>query len=274
MRLESIRIYPVKSGGEVALDQSEVDRSGLRHDRRWMIVDPEGRFVTRRTVPALAGLAFRDDGASWRLGFEGSEGCLLPKSPDEGRSMDVEIWGQRVRALEGPREAAEWLSGRLQRDVCLVYVPDTDLRPVDREYGRPGDVVSFADGYPLLLVNEASVRAVSDAVGRTLSERRFRPNLVFSGAGAFEEDGWAAVLIGEVSFDVVKPCARCQVVEQDPDSGKPDGGVLRALGATRRVGRKVLFGENLIPRSGGAVRVGDSLVVLERREEGSVIMDG
>lgn len=273
MRLEAIHIYPVKACAGLSLDRCMVEPSGLRFDRRWMVVESDGRFLTRRREPALAGMQARDEGDGWLLEFGGAAGCRLPKSPDGGRSRTVEIWGDRVRAVEGSPAASRWLADQLKRDVALVFVQTADLRSVDGDYGRPGDVVSFADGYPVLLVNEASVRGVSDVAGRTLQVRRFRPNLVFSGAEAFAEDGWARVRIGEVKFDVVKPCARCRVVDQDPDTGAPDEGVLRALGTFRRSAGKVLFGENLVPRSGGEVRVGDSLVVEKRRVSESVIMD-
>jgi hypothetical protein len=273
MRLESIRIYPVKSGGELRLERADVEPAGLRSDRRWMVVEPDGRFVTRRQEPALAGLGVADAGDAWELRHGDGEGCILPKSWADGRPMDVEIWGQRVRALEARGDVSAWLSERLGRALTLVFVPEADLRPVEPEFARPGDVVGFADAYPALLVNASSVQALAREVGRPLDDGRFRPNLVMSGAEAFAEDGWASVRIGGVTFDVAKPCARCRVIDQDPGTGKPDGGVLRALGTFRRSGRNVLFGENLVPRSAGEVRVGDAVEVLARRAEASVIRD-
>lgn len=265
MTLRAIAVYPVKSGGAVCPDGTLVEASGLLHDRRWMVVDPDGRFLTRRDVPALARLRVTavDDG--WRLSFGTPDDALLPRSADDGAACTVTVWEETMQAREGPPGVSGWLSRRLGRAVRLVHAGDADLRPVDPAYAQPGDRVGFADGFPLLLVNERSVDELSRRTGRGLSHRRFRPNLVVDGGTPFAEDGWAAVRIGGVDFDVVKPCARCVVVDQDPDSGDPDRGVLQALGAFRKGDRGVLFGENLIPRSTGEIRVGDPVQVLRRR---------
>jgi len=273
MRVEAIRIYPVKSAGSVDLGRSTVDSCGLRDDRRWMVVDMDGRFLTRRTEPGLARIGISDDGSGWLLDFGDAAPEPLPRRLVGGVPVEVDIWGERVRALEGPRDASERISAHLGRAVRLVWVPDEGLRPVDPAYGSEGDRVSFADGYPLLLVNEASVREASRIAGRPLADRRFRPNVVISGADAFAEDGWASIRIGEVTFEVVKPCARCRVVDLDPATGEYEGGVLKALSTFRRSDGKVLFGENLVPRSEGDVHVGDAVVILERRATASVIMD-
>ncbi len=260
-RLASIRIYPVKSLGGIEVESAVVEGPGLRDDRRWMVVDPDGLFLTRREVPAMFGVSVKPEGEGFRLAAGGRGSAWIPRVAAPGESAPVRVWKDEVVAVSGPSEADAWVSEALGRRCRLVHLPSVSRRAVDPRYGQPGDTVSFADGYPLLLASASSLADVERRVGRTLSMDRFRPNLVVDGSPAFAEDDWRRLSVGAVRFDGVKPCKRCVVVDTDPVDGRRSDGVLRALAAFRRWGGGVRFGVNLVPRGPGEVRVGDDVVI-------------
>ena len=266
MHVSAITVYPVKSLGGVALSSVGVEPRGLAGDRRWMIVDAAGRFVTRRECPSLAriAMAVEADGA-FRLdaGVEGR--ARLPRSIDEGMPAEVKVWRDTVPALLVDNDASALVSHVAGRALRLAYMPDEAVRVVDPGYGRAGDAVSFADGFPLLLASEASLDALNAVLEHPVPMERFRPNLVVSREGgpeAWAEAGWRGVETGGVALDLVKPCSRCIVITQDHETGvQPDGNApLKGLRALGRVGRDgVLFGQNAIPRRTGTLSVGDEL---------------
>ncbi len=264
--LAAIVIYPLKSCAGVSLQSAAVEPRGLRGDRRWMLVDEGGRFITGRQAPSLvrvhAEVGAEDD---LRLRAPGMPPLEVPR-PDGGLRVDSEVWGSAVNAADAGSEAAEWFSRYLDRPARLLYADERMQRAPEAEYSLPGDQVAFADGYPLLLLSQAAADELSSRAGRELGWRRFRPNLVVEGVPAHAEDRWKQIRIGSVLFDVVKPCTRCVFTTIDPDSGaaESDGEPLRTLKDYRRGGGGISFGQNLIARSGGEVRCGDRVEVIEQ----------
>ena len=270
MQISAIAIYPVKSLGAIALSSAEVGPRGMAGDRRWMIVDAGGRFVTRRECPALARIGIRpgDAGDFHLTGPEAGMAARLPFVPEGGLPGEVRVWRDIVPARLFDNDASRLISATAGRPLRLAYMPDDVRRPVDPRYGRNGDMVSFADGYPILLASGASLDALNAALEQPVPMDRFRPSLVVSGAGleAWAETRWRRVRAGDVLLDLIKPCSRCIVITQDHRTGeRPDGAAplkaLRALG--RFDGSGVLFGENAIPRRTGRVAVGDRVGVEE-----------
>ncbi|MGH3068044.1 MAG: MOSC domain-containing protein [Streptosporangiaceae bacterium] len=284
-RLASIHIYPLKAGRAVDLDESAVEPWGLAGDRRWLVVDSAGRFVSQREEPALARLtaAYQasggtDQAAGGRrlrtgaitLSAAGHPALKVraPQAGDYAEMLWVAVWGSKVLAAAAGKEADDWLSRLLDRTVRLVYLDDPTRREVDQDYGAPGDRVSFADGYPLLLTSIGSL----EVLGGWLSEdghppvpmNRFRPSVVVAGAPPWAEDGWRRISIGTVTFRVAKPCGRCVVTTTDQATGQRGREPLRTLGRRRRLGQQLVFGQNLIPDAPGSIRVGDPIQVLER----------
>jgi uncharacterized protein YcbX len=258
LTLAGITLYPVKSVAGVPVDTAEVQPAGLAGDRRWMLVGPDGRFVTGRQLPELVRI---------RLEVAPDGTLTLPDgrtvSPvASARARRVTIWRDSVAALEPDPQASAWFSEQLGRPLQLVCGDPAEPRPVRGPGAVADDVVSFADGYPVLLISEASLADLSARVGRPIEMARFRPNLVVAGGTAFQEDGWSQVQIGAVRFAVAKTCTRCVFTTVDPVTGErsADGEPLTTLKSYRRSGEGVIFGMNLIPRGFGAVRVGDSVV--------------
>lgn len=258
LTVSGVTLYPVKSVAGVPVVAAEVEPAGLAGDRRWMLVDPGGRFVTGRQRPELVRirLAVDRDGT-----LTLPDGRRVTPAQDGARRL-VMIWRDAVAALEPDPAASAWFSNLLGQPVHLVCGDPAAPRPVRGPGVVEGDVVSFADGYPVLLISEASLADLSARVGRPVEMARFRPNLTVSGGTAFQEDGWAAVEIGGVRFDVAKTCTRCVFTTVDPVTGErsADGEPLTTLKTYRRGGDGVIFGMNLIPRGSGTVRVGDAVV--------------
>lgn len=260
LTLSELWIYPVKSLAGVRVARADVEARGLAGDRRFLVVDERGRFLTQRELPAMALARPRLERGLLRLEAPGLASVEVPSDVD-GPAREVVVWEDRVEAIDAGDEIAEWISAALARPARLVRMPESTRRAADPKHARPGDLVSFADGFPFLLATEASLLAVNEALDVPVDVRRFRPNLVVAGAEPFEEDAWREVRIGGVRFYPRKACARCAIVDVDPDAGARAGGVLTALATVRREGNAVYFGQNLVHDGAGTLRVGDEVVV-------------
>jgi len=269
MRIVALHRYPVKSLGGQALDSVMIELRGLSGDRRWMMVTPEGRFLTRRELPAMAHI-----GAEWtESGIVLSHreaGQMAVPVPQGAPALGVNVWGDSVEATDAGDAAAHWLSALFARPVRLVHMADTIVRPVDPDFAQQGDQVSFADGFPLLVTTVESLDALNGRLASPITMARFRPNLVIAGApAAFAEDDWRTLRIGDATMRVVKPCTRCVMTTQDPDSGEVPEKMepLRTLKAMGRVmpgpRPEPIFGQNAIPEGAGMIAVGDRVEVLD-----------
>lgn len=264
-RLAALVVYPLKSAAGLGLDFADVGVRGLAGDRCWMLVDAEGHFITGRQCPRLTLLRTRAlaDGGLEVTGLDGE--VLRVPAPDGGVRLRSAVWGDPVDAADAGDVAALWFSNVLEQPVRLLHADAAMQRPLDPDYARAGDETAFADGYPLLLLSRSACDALSERVGRDLGWRRFRPNLLVDGVPPHAEDDWRRIRVGEVEFEVVKACVRCVFTTIDPDRGLPeaDGEPLRTLKTYRRGQRGITFGQNLIPRGRGSVRVGDVVEVLD-----------
>ncbi|KOX25283.1 molybdenum cofactor biosysynthesis protein [Streptomyces sp. NRRL F-4707] len=271
-RLWSTHVHPVKAFRGLSLQEAVVEPWGPAGDRRWMLVDDGGKVVTQREQPRLA-LAAAEllPGGGVRLSAPGLA-PLAVAVPRPGATVTVRLFQDKVEVLPAEEEAAHaWCSALLGTGVRLVHLDDPAIRrPVDPRYALPGETVSFADGYPLLLTTTASLDALNSLIARgdhadegPLPMNRFRPNLVVSGTGAWEEDGWSRVAVGEVVLRVARPSGRCVVTTTDQSTADRGAEPLRSLARHRRVAGKLLFGQNLVPLGGGTVRVGDPVRIIE-----------
>jgi uncharacterized protein len=261
--LSDLRLYPIKSCGGIAVDESEVDERGLRHDRRWMLVDETGSFMSQRKLPRMALIKVRLESDGLAVDAPGMSSLQVPFGPPDGKPMLARVWNDLVEAQTVDDDS--WFSEFLEVSCKLVYLPDESVRPVDPAYAEPGDRVSLADGFPFLLISEASLADLNARLEQPLPMDRFRPNLVVGGCGPFAEDGWRGVRIGRLTFRVVKPCARCTITTVDQESATKGKEPLRTLARFRRAGNKVLFGQNLIHDETGTLRIGDPVQILRTR---------
>lgn len=270
--LASAHVYPVKGLRGFDVDQATVEPWGLAGDRRFMVVDRDGRLLTQRAHPVLtqATAGYDPDGAL-RIRPAAATGLPELRVPAGfgGPLVDVRVWRSTVAATVAPDDVNAWFGKLVGADVRLVYLDDPRRRPVNPEYGGPSDRVSFADGYPLLVTTLASLGRLNEIVveggdeSGPLPMNRFRPSVVVAGGAAWDEDGWRRVRIGGQEFRVAKPCARCVVTRIDQDTGRRSRGPLRALARHHRVGGKLVFGQSLIPDTTGPLHVGDPVTILE-----------
>ncbi len=265
--LSALHVFPVKSCAALSPSEASVEPRGLVGDRRWMVVDANGRFLSARKHPRMTLIAARiasDEGLL--LDAPGMPVLALDPAREASDRVEVTVWSSTVSARRAGAGADAWVSRYLGLPARLVHMDSIAERAVDPAYANPGDVVSFADGFPLLLISQASLDGLNERLGQPVPMLRFRPNLVVSGTAAHAEDGWRRVRIGEVAFDVVKPCSRCVLTTVDFERGDFDAGgePLRTLLSYRRTPAGVMFGQNLIPRNPGRVCIGDAVRVLEQ----------
>ncbi|MFR0354504.1 MOSC domain-containing protein [Streptomyces sediminimaris] len=269
--LQSIHIHPVKAFRGFAPREAAVEPWGLAGDRRWTLIDDGGKVVTQRQQPRLA-LAAAEllPGGGVRLSAPGTASLTVPV-PRPAGTVPVDVFGDKVEGVPAEAAAAHaWCSDYLGTGVRLVHMDDpATRRPVDPAYARPGETVSFADGYPLLLTTSASLDALNSLIAGgarpaegPLPMNRFRPNVVVRGTEAWAEDDWSRVAIGEVTFRVTGMCGRCVVTTTDQDTAARGREPLATLVRHRRIGGKPAFGQNLVPLSTGVIRVGDAVTVL------------
>jgi uncharacterized protein YcbX len=280
MFLSALTIYPLKSARGVALSTARGEAAGLRWDRRWMVVDAAGHFVTARGSPSLATVSVGLDDPQARavtmtLGVPSPPGTthlITVHSDVDGPRVPVVIWGEHLTGVAPSPEADEALSDLLSASVRLVAFPPDQRRPCDPRHAAPGDHTAFADGFPVLVTTTASLAALSRSLGHAVAMDRFRPNLVVDNgddpARAFEEDRWRRLGLGDgnLSLRCVKPCARCVMVNVDPATGMAGREPLRALTRLRRAagaGNAIHFGQNAVLDGDGFVSVGQRVTVLE-----------
>lgn len=263
MQLTGVHIYPVKSCRGLSLKEITVEAKGPEGDRRWMIVDADGKFLTQRKFPRMALIEVHVDHQGLQLHIPGTRSKQIPLLT-EGKMMDVEVWKDRVAAVDQGEAIAQDLSAFLETACRLVYIPDQTVRKVDARYAiHDSDQVSFADGFPFLLISEASLEDLNQRLKEPVPMERFRPNLVVSGCEPFAEDRWKKILIGEIEFSIVKPCSRCVVTTVDQQSGVKGIEPLQTLATYRKAEKGIMFGQNAIHRRHGVIRLGDVVQVLE-----------
>ncbi len=278
MQVTGLFIYPFKSARGIALAQTPVDAMGLSGDRRMMLVDPEGQFITQRELPELARLTALPTAASLTLSLDDGREMLVAPPQPEAR-MDVAIWRSIVSAAVAHDSVNDTLSEWFGRPVKLVFIDGDSRRDANPEWAGEGSPMGFADGYQILVTTTGSLRALNEDMERhgegSVGMERFRPNIVLDCDEPWAEDAWTGLEIGGIRFDFVKPCPRCIMTTQDQETGSREGanpmpamGRLR-MSADRRVPGP-LFGWNALPRGEGLVRVGDAVTVLGSRERWAI----
>lgn len=269
MHISEINIYPIKSLGGITLNESKVEERGLAFDRRWMLVDERNQFLTQREFPAMAAIKIVLETDGLVASVEDSS-LRVSRLPPTKEIANVKVWRSSVKAQVYGTETNEWFSQILKTKCRLVLMPETAKRRVNPLYAvrKFWDTVSFADGYPFMLIGRSSLDDLNSRLEIPLPMNRFRPNLVVDGSAPFAEDSWKLIKIGETIFHIVKPCARCVVTTVDQESGEKAGKEpLKTLAMYRTKKGKVMFGQNLIAKNaGGCLRVGDKVEVLKARD--------
>ncbi len=264
LRVSQLGIYPVKSLGGISLQQSAVERFGLRNDRRWMVVDDRDRYLTQREQSRMCLIQPEPLANGLRLSAPGMDELEIAHTT-QMPTREVRVWDDRVTALDCGDTAANWLSRFLSIDCRLVYFPDDGQRAVDPAYAQAGDITAFSDGFPILLITQASLDDLNSRLKEPVTMGRFRPNLIIDGSEAYAEDHWKRLRIGDLTLRVVKPCSRCIIPTIDPATGerRADAEPLRTLAGYRMREHKIFFGQNVIADGKGRLEVGQPVEVLD-----------
>ncbi|MFY0639534.1 MAG: MOSC domain-containing protein [Bermanella sp.] len=250
--------FPVKSLKGSKLESMSIDEFGPQWDRRFMLVEKTGRFVTQRQSPKMGQISTHVNEGTLVLTFAEDQRAVNLKDLNTiDQYMDVRVWNDEVRARLITSEVNTWLSNILNRDVFLCYMGDDTHRQVDLEFSQAGDRASFSDGFPFLIISEASVDFLSEKLGRHLEAERFRANIVVSGCEAFEEDQWKKIKIKGIEFELVKPCSRCVIPTLDLNTSQKQPDVMQVMLKHRKQGKHVMMGQNAIHRGLGVIKVGD-----------------
>lgn len=274
LQISQLWQYPLKSAQGVALQSATLYAHGLEQDRRWLLVDAAGDMLTQRQLSCLGGLQAQPSAAatlrlSWADQSTTATALLSQRET-------VQVWADQMQAHPVADRVNQQLSAWLGQFVRLVYCPDAVERVVDPAYAGLGQHTAFSDGFPLLVLTQASLDALSIAWGQSIDVRRFRPNLVIAGdCAAFAEDRWSSLQVGDLTFDLVKPCSRCVIPSFDPDTQQPTQGFARFLATQRRqADGKVYLGQNVVLRQAerindfsqalGVLRLGDRVVNCSR----------
>lgn len=265
MHVSELVVYPIKSLGGINVDRWPVEKRGLKHDRRWMIVDGEGNFLTARKIPRMATLTTSDCGnGSYLVCAEGMDCVVVPSEP-EGRRQTVQVWNTTCEAIGvGDHFGVnEWLSNTLGQTCSLVYMPEDSERRLQAPGAQQGELLSFTDSNPILVASQASIDDLNGRLAKQIPIRRFRPNIVVEGCGPFEEDTWPGLQIGDVQLRFSMKCGRCIFTTIDIDTGETSDEPLRTLNTYRKEGNHVWFGSFYVPTILGEIAVGDRLVVAQ-----------
>ena len=263
MIVDALFVHPIKSCAGIAVPRARLTSRGLEHDRRWMVTDEAGTFLTQRTLPAMQGITVAIAGGQLQVSRAGAPPLTLPLLWADGARVPFEVWGHHGVAVRHD-EGSAWFSRVLERPVQLVCMPDDVERPVKPSHARPGDLVSFADAFPLLVVNRASLDDLNRRSNFRTDVRRFRPNLVVAGAAPWAEDDWRALRVGATTtLRLPVGCARCTIPSIDPDTLEITKEPLRTLASFRTRDHEVWFGVNAIADGGGELAVGDEVTLLE-----------
>ena len=254
--IASIHVYPIKSLGGFSVSQVQLTDRGLEHDRRWMLIDPDGRFLSQRECSAMACLHCAPHGNGFRV-TDTRNGTTLdvPWSITDGTRINAKVWDDEVELILGNVSMEQWFSEALQRPVRPGYMPDSTFRSTDPNYANVP--VALNDGFPALIISQASLDELNARLKTPVPMERFRPNFVIDGGQPFQEDEWKELSIGKLSFSIVKPCARCVIITTDQRTGERSSEPLRTLASYRSVENKVRFGMNATFAGTGVIHVGD-----------------
>ena len=255
--LSGLYVYPIKSCAGISLQSAELSATGLRHDRRWMLVDETGEFMSQRAHPRMALISVRLSAEHLGVAAPGMPDLEIPLRHDNENLIDVRVFGDINRGALVGGETDSWFGEYLEFPCRLVHKPDDDLRLVDSSFAQRGDQVGFADGFAFLLISEASLEDLNNRLEEPLPMNRFRPNFALRGCGPYAEDGWGRIRIGDVPFRVAEACPRCAITTVDQRTGARGKEPLRTLATYRKSEGEVYFGRYLIHDALGTVRVGD-----------------
>jgi hypothetical protein len=269
IHISGLFLYPIKSCRGIAVKEAQALAQGFALDRRWMLVDDQGCFMSQRTTPHMCRIQPRLNHRGFSVAYlhESIPSLHVPADASTGEKLSVSVWEDTLTAYRVSDQADAWFSSILRSSCHLVWMGPESHRPVDPRYAQPGDETSFSDGYPYLIAGQETLDDLNQrlvlAGGQPVPMERFRPNIVLRGMAPGAEDQVASLRCGDLTFDLAKPCTRCNVTTLDTATAQFGQEPLRTLASYRRGEKGVLFGMNALLRGQGMLRVGDEVDVIE-----------
>lgn len=265
--ISQLFIYPVKSLGGFEISTAFLTEKGFKYDRRWMIIDANNNFLTQREFAQMSLLqtTIANDRLVISSKENSNDSILVPLYNEPSATIKVTIWDDECDAQYVSLQADEWLSKKLKMSCRLVYMPDTEMRKVDDRYAKNAEVTNFSDGYPLMMIGQASLDDLNSRLAEPLPMDRFRPNIVFTGGNAFDEDTMEHIVVNGIDLFGVKLCSRCNVTTINQDTAQKASEPLKTLAEYRRNNNKIYFGQNILFNKTGVIEVGNSIIVLESK---------
>jgi len=257
-RITALYHYPIKSFPGIAVDRLSFDAAGPVDDRRWMLVNAKGRFVSQRDMPELANFTVQPHGDGYRISAPDGDDRDLTKSVAGDAPITVTVWKDDLDGWEVSSDWSAWFSDKLGKEVRLVYLGSDSQRRIPDPAALDHERVSFADGYPLLLCNQSSLDGLNERAGIQLDVRRFRPNLVVTGLSMDQELKPGRLTLADGHLQLLKPCERCSIPAVNPSTGVYQREVATALKAHSRFNGKTIFGMNAVARGVTELCLGDS----------------
>ena len=264
LEVSELNIYPIKSFNAVAVNAMQMDSLGAKYDRRYMLVDGAGAFISQRRFSHLCLADISDDGDSWLVSLPNLGAKNLAKIGSTDSLMKVQIWSDKLSVFDQGDSWAFWFSQFLGEAVRLVYIDETVQRLIDRDFTQHARLCSFVDGFPLLVCQQSSLVAINERLKKAVTMQRFRANIVISGGCSFAEDDWQCLSISEQVLDIVKPCSRCVIPTINPNTGQKEKELWQVLSKLRKAADgNVYFGQNAIHGNIQSIHLGDEVAVLK-----------
>ena len=264
IKVSEIIIYPIKSFGGISLNSSKILKTGLEHDRLFMLVDENNNFITQRQFPILSTIKTEIDKDGIIISNKAFGEIIVPFIQKEENYIEVNVWRSICKSLVVDENINKILSNFLNIPCKLVYLPEETKRTVNPEYDILGNsIVSFADGYPFLIISQESLDDLNSKLEQKILMNRFRPNIVVSGGIPFQEDTWKKINIGDNIFHIVKPCERCVITTVEQDLGiSLNKEPLKTLSTYRNINGKIIFGQNMISENFSSIKIYDSVNII------------
>lgn len=250
--------YPIKSMSGIAVDRLCFDTVGPLDDRRWMLVNTKGRFVSQRDMPQLANFAVQAQGDGYRISAPDGDYRDLSRDVTSNAPIKVRVWKDDLDGWEVSSDWSAWFSDKLDAAVRLVYLGESSQRRIPDPAALDHERVGYADGYPLLLCNQSSLDGLNERAGLEFDMRRFRPNLVVTGLPMDAELEMGRLILAKGLLELLKPCERCSIPAVDPDQGVYQRDMAVALKTHSRFNGKTIFGVNAVARGVTELRLGES----------------
>ena len=269
--ISQLLIYPIKSLGGFAVNSAQLTDRGLQYDRRWMLVDKNNNFLTQREHPIMCMLQTIIENDELVIFHKNNieDKIAVPLHPSAATIIKVNVWDDECDAQYVSEQADHWFTQKLLMDCRLVYMPETEKRKVEANYANNNEITAFSDGYPLMMIGQASLDDLNSRLPEPLPMDRFRPNIVFTGGNPFDEDSMEHLLINDINLFGVKLCSRCVLTTINQTNMQKGKEPLKTLAGYRQKNNKIYFGQNLLFKQTGKMAVGDFINVVKSKIKSS-----